>query len=105
LRPSHRSTASGAPAYLVQSFSGYLLSAAELCTLLLLRQLVQEEIGEAAGQRAVFFLVWAPFSVYLAAAYAEWLFLLLSIGVFWMLRRGDRLGAGALVALAVLTRP
>ncbi len=80
-------------------------SAAELCALLLLRQLVQEEVGDTAGQRAVFFLVWAPFSVYLAAAYAESLFLLLSIGVFWMLHRGDRLGAGVLVALAVLTRP
>src|SRR5258707_6168475 len=61
-------------------------SAAELCALLLLRQLVQEEVGDTAGQRDVFFLVLAASSVYPVAAHAATVLLPFCIRIFLRLQ-------------------
>src|SRR5262249_2545280 len=58
----------------------------------------------AVARRTLLYLVAFPTSLFLAAAYTESLFLLLSIGAFLALRRHRWLLAGLLVAVATLTR-
>jgi Mannosyltransferase (PIG-V) len=71
----------------------------------LLRVLVEREQGRETARRALLYLALFPTSFFLAAAYAESLLLLLSLGAFLALRRGHWLVAGALAALATLARP
>jgi hypothetical protein len=71
----------------------------------LLRVLAERELGRAAARRALLYQAIFPTSLFLAAAYSEALFLLLSLGAFLALRRGRWLAAGLLIALATLTRP
>lgn len=86
--------------------SGVLLAnLAALPAFALLRVLVERELGRDTARRALLYLVLFPASFFLAAAYAESLFLLLSVGAFLALRGGHWRTAGALAALATLTRP
>lgn len=71
----------------------------------LLRVLVERELGRAVARRTLLYIVIFPVSFFLLAAYAESLFLLLSVGALLAVRRGRWLVAGALIALATLTRP
>lgn len=71
----------------------------------LLLLLVEREFGPVAARRTLLFLLCFPASFFLAAAYTESLFLLLSLGTFIALRRHAWLAAGILTALASLTRP
>lgn len=71
----------------------------------LLRVLVERELGRAIARRTLLYMAIFPVSFFLVAAYAESLFLLLSVGAFLALRRERWLVAGVLIALATLTRP
>jgi hypothetical protein len=77
--------------------------------LLLLHRLVRLEIsgeqGEIAAMASCAALLVFPSNLFLSAVYAESLFLALSLGVFLAARRGRFAAAGALGALAALTRP
>src|SRR5262249_1377480 len=70
-----------------------------------LRVLVEREYGRQVALRALIALAVFPSSLFLAAAYAESLFLLLSLATFLALRRQRWLTAGVFTALATLTRP
>jgi Mannosyltransferase (PIG-V) len=82
-----------------------IANAACLAAFAALRVLVERELDQAAAQRALVYLACFPMSFFLAAAYTESLFLLLSLGTFLALRRHCWLTAGLLGALATLTRP
>ncbi len=81
---------------------------ASLCSLGafgVLRILVEAETGDQTIARyALFFAAFSPFAVFLGLAYTEPLFLLLALLTFHALRRHSWLTAGALAALAALTR-
>lgn len=84
---------------------GHILSA--LCYLgsaYLLARLTTEEFGRRAGALSVAFLAAYPFSFFFAAVYTESLFLLLSLGCFYAIRRHRYPLAGLLGALAALSR-
>ncbi|HEY7288024.1 MAG TPA: mannosyltransferase family protein [Vicinamibacterales bacterium] len=71
----------------------------------LLYQLAVLEIGPDLARRAVLLLVTFPYALFFSTVYTESLFLLLSVGAFYAMRRGH-LGLTALCGLAVgLTRP
>jgi len=67
--------------------------------------LVRLDYDRATASRAVWYLLVFPTSLFLSAAYAESLFLALSIGAVLACRRERWLLAGGLGALAALTRP
>ena len=70
-----------------------------------LRILVEAETGDQTIARyALFFTAFSPFAVFLGLAYTEPLFLLLALLTFHALLRHAWLTAGALGALAALTR-
>ncbi len=71
----------------------------------LLRVLAERELGVATARRALLALAVFPTALFLAAAYAESLFLLLSLGAFLALRARRWPLTGLLIALATLTRP
>jgi hypothetical protein len=77
---------------------------AELGALGLFRVLAERELGRAPARRALLYLALFPTAFFFAAPYTESLFLLLSVGAFLALRRERWLVAGALAALATLTR-
>lgn len=84
---------------------GHILSA--LCYLgsaYLLARLTTEEFGRRVGAFSVAFLTAYPFSFFFAAVYTESLFLLLSLGCFYAIRRHRYPLAGLLGALAALSR-
>lgn len=84
---------------------GHILSA--LCYLgssYLLARLATEEFGRKAGVLSVAFLTAYPFSFFFAAVYTESLFLLLSLGCFYAIRKHKYPLAGLLGALAALSR-
>jgi hypothetical protein len=71
----------------------------------LLYQLAAAEIGPDAARRAILLLVTFPYALFFSVVYTESLFLLLSVGAFYAMRRG-RLIPAALAGLAIgLTRP
>jgi len=76
--------------------------------LVLLRLLVERDLGQQIARRTLLYLVVFPTSLFLAAAYCESLFLLLSVATFLALRERSwllaGLLAGLLAALATLTR-
>ena len=70
-----------------------------------LRVLVEREYGRAVARRALLYLAIFPLSFFLAAAYTESLFLLLSLATFLALSKRHWLLVGVLAALTTLTRP
>jgi hypothetical protein len=80
-------------------------SVACLGALGLLRVLAERELGLPAARRALVALAVFPTALFLAAAYAESLLLLLSLSAFLALRAHRWAIAGVLIALATLTRP
>ncbi|MFI5275112.1 MAG: mannosyltransferase family protein, partial [Ktedonobacterales bacterium] len=86
--------------------AGLLVSnACCLGAFVLLRVLAERELGRAAARRALLALAVFPTALFLTAAYAESLFLLLSLAAFLALRAHRWPLTGALIALAALTRP
>lgn len=71
----------------------------------LLIALCRLDFGTTGASRAAWYLFIFPTSFFLSAVYAESLFLALSLGAVLSARRGHWLRAGALGALAALTRP
>lgn len=82
-----------------------IANAASLGAFGLLRVLVERELGRSIARRTLIYVAIFPVSFFLVAAYAESLFLLLSVGAFLALRRERWVAAGSLIALATLTRP
>ena len=86
------------------------LLVANLCfffALILLYCLVRSDCGSSIAQQSLFFLAFGPFAIFFFLGYSESLFLLLSLGVLLLLRRGrpvDWWLAGFCGAGAVLTR-
>lgn len=72
--------------------------------LALLFQLGRRHLGDAKAAAACFLLAVSPFSVIFSMAYAESLFLVLSVGAFLAAERGHRPLAGILLALSAVTR-
>jgi hypothetical protein len=86
--------------------AGLLISlGAFTAAIALLYQLAAAEIGPEFAWRAILLLVTFPYALFFSAVYTESLFLLLSVGAFYAMRRG-RLTLTALAGLAIgLTRP
>jgi hypothetical protein len=75
--------------------------------LVLFYQLVSEDFDHDIAKKALFYLALAPYAIFFFAPYTESLFLLLSLAVFFFLRRGKPLDwwlAGLCGFLATLTR-
>ena len=73
--------------------------------MLLLYRLARLELGEEYAWRVVLLIATFPYALYFSAVYTESLFLLLSVGAFYAMRRG-RLGWAAICGLlAGITRP
>lgn len=75
--------------------------------LILLYCLIAEDFEHSVARRALFYLSFYPYALFFFAGYTESLFLLLCLGVFLLLRRGNALDwwfAGGLGLLATLTR-
>jgi Mannosyltransferase (PIG-V) len=71
---------------------------------LLLQRLAEERLGADGARRAVLYLALFPMSLFLQAAYAESLFLLLTLLAFFFAERGQFGRAGVATGLAILTR-
>jgi hypothetical protein len=84
---------------------------ANLCfyaALMLFYQLLHQDFGHTVARYALIYLAFAPYGLFFFAGYAESLFLLLSLAVFFFLHRGQALDwwlAGLCGGLAALTRP
>ena len=86
--------------------AGVLISlAATFGSLALLNRLAEAKLGPEGARRAVLYLAFFPFAVFLQAVYSESLFLFLALGAFVFAERGSFLGAGVAAGLAWLTRP
>ena len=73
--------------------------------MLLLDRLARLELGDEYAWRVVLLISTFPYALYFSAVYTESLFLLLSVGAFYAMRRG-RLGWAAVCGLlAGVTRP
>jgi len=73
--------------------------------LILIYRLAELELGDDYAWRVSLLISTFPYALYFSAVYTESLFLFLSVGAFYAMRRG-RLGWAALCGLAVgLTRP
>jgi hypothetical protein len=72
--------------------------------LVMLHRLATGILGDGVGRRAVFYLVAFPTGFYLAAAYAESLFIALSVGALYAMRRRQWWMAGVLGGFASATR-
>ncbi len=93
-------------AWLVRSdvLAGVLISLIAFATALeLLRRLTTEELGASTAQAAVLLLAFAPVSFFFTAIYTQSQFLALSLGAFYLGRRGRFGFAGALAGAAALT--
>jgi hypothetical protein len=71
---------------------------------LLLQRLAEERLGADGARRAVLYLALFPMSLFLQAAYAESVFLLLTLLAFFFAERGQFGRAGVATGLAILTR-
>jgi hypothetical protein len=86
--------------------AGVLISnGALLIAGLYLVRLVAIDRDAATGSRAAVYLLVFPTSVFLAAVYPESLYLALAVAAIYHARRREWLLAGALAAVAALTRP
>jgi Mannosyltransferase (PIG-V) len=93
--------------YVVGSYAvaAVLVSLASLGgALLVLERLTTIELGASAARATVLLVAFAPLSFFFSAAYAESLFLLLSVASLLAARRDRWALAGGLAALATLTR-
>ena len=75
-----------------------------LGAMLALYDLVKDELAEAGGLRAAFYLIIFPSGFFLAQVYTEGLFVGAAFGCLALLRRKQWLGAGLLAVLATWTR-
>ncbi len=76
--------------------------------LVLFYQLVSKDYGHIVARYALIYLAFDPYGLFFFVGYAESLFLLLTLAVFFFLRRGKALDwwlAGLCGCLAALTRP
>jgi Mannosyltransferase (PIG-V) len=71
----------------------------------LVRRLTELELGPAVARATVPLIAFGPVAVYYSAVYTESLFLALSAGTLYAARRGRWSVAGAVGALAALSRP
>jgi hypothetical protein len=86
--------------------AGVLISlAAALGSFLLLHRIAEERLGADGARRAVLYLAFFPFALFLQAVYSESLYLLLTLAAFMLAERRRFLAAGAVTGLALLTRP
>src|SRR5579859_443279 len=89
-------------------FAGLLLS--NICfyfALVLLYRLLAEDFEESMARRALLYLAFSPYALFFFAGYTESLFLLLTLALFLVLRRGQPLDwwlAGFFGLLASATR-
>jgi Mannosyltransferase (PIG-V) len=85
--------------------AAYVVSlAAFLVALALLHRLTELELGRRLARPTLLLLALFPAAVYFGAPYAESLFLLLAVGVFYAARTGRWAGAGTCAGLAAATR-
>jgi Mannosyltransferase (PIG-V) len=86
--------------------AGILISlAAALGSFLLLHRIAEERLGADGARRAVLYLAFFPFALFLQAVYSESLYLLLTLAAFMLAERRRFLVAGAVTGLALLARP
>jgi hypothetical protein len=86
--------------------AGILISlAAAFGSFLLLHGLAEERLGADGARRAVLYLAFFPFALFLQAVYSESLYLLLTLAAFFFAERRQFLAAGLVTGLALLTRP
>ena len=86
--------------------AGILISlAAALGSFLLLHRIAEERLGADGARRAVLYLAFFPFALFLQAVYSESLYLLLTLAAFMLAERRRFLAAGAVTGLALLARP
>jgi Gpi18-like mannosyltransferase len=83
----------------------FIANVACLAAFAWLRVLAEREYGRAVARRSLLYLTIFPYSLFLAAAYTEALFLALSLVAFLALRGHYWKLAGISAALATLTRP
>ena len=87
------------------ALAGIILSnILSLGAFILLGRLVEAEFGPRIARRTLLYYAIFPTGLFLAAVYTEALFLLLSVAAFLCMRQRRWLLAGALIALATLTR-
>jgi Gpi18-like mannosyltransferase len=75
--------------------------------LILLYCLLAEDFEHSVARRALFYLSFYPYALFFFAGYTESIFLMLCLGIFLLLRRGNEMDwwfAGGLGLLATLTR-
>ena len=86
--------------------AGILISlAAALGSFLLLHRIAEERLGADGARRAVLYLAFFPFALFLQAVYSESLYLLVTLAAFMLAERRRFLAAGAVTGLALLARP
>ncbi len=86
--------------------AGILISlAAAFGSFLLLHRLAEERLGADGARRAVLYLAFFPFALFLQAVYSESLYLFLTLAAFAFAERRRFLSAGVVAGLALLTRP
>jgi Gpi18-like mannosyltransferase len=88
----------------VEVAGAIVANAASLGAFLLLRLLVERDLGLRVARRTLLYLALFPTSFFLADGYSESLFLFLAVATFVALRQRRWLLAGLLAALATLTR-
>src|SRR3954462_694982 len=85
--------------------AGYFVALVALAgALLLLRMLVQLELGAEVARRTVWLVAFFPGALWLGVPYSESLFLLLSVGALYAARTGHCAWAGVCAAFASGTR-
>jgi len=86
--------------------AGILISlAAAFGSFLFLHRLAEERLGADGARRAVLYLAFFPFALFLQAVYSEPLYLFLTLAAFAFAERRRFLSAGLVAGLALLTRP
>jgi Mannosyltransferase (PIG-V) len=90
----------------VDVLAGVLVSyAAFFGGLVYLYRLVAAEVSLPAARRTIYYLAIFPAAIYFSAVYPEALFLLLTVGAFYHMRRRQWALTGLLTSGALLTRP
>jgi hypothetical protein len=79
-------------------------NAALLVAALLLYQIAAAEWGEAVAERAVWYMLIFPSSLFGSAIYSDSLFMALALGILYLARRGSWESAALLAAAAALSR-
>jgi hypothetical protein len=93
-------------AWIVRSdvLAGVIISLIAFVTALeLLRRLAIDELGERYAEPVVLLLAFAPVSFFFSAVYTESVFLVLSVGAFYLGRQGRFVLAGVAATAAALT--